>query len=362
MMQSKKWVLAAAAAVALLTLGGCSKQERACVPGESRECACPGGTKGAQVCSADGSKLAACDCPQAAKAPEAAADPAAAEHAAAAAAPAAAPAAPAEFSYTARLGELDHVSTRGSTLATVGAVIRQDRARVHKYRQLDEGDSKDERYGDPKAREALEKLVNAANLPADVMGQILNSTPLVKVTVTETAAKVEIVSVGSPRIGCIIERGRVGGLMRTGAGITDIPEGDPRRVGKIVVGDLGNLEDVTGNPVGRSEEGVTLVITSPTCTTGGGVGIGSPVSALRNDKTFGKLTCVCDGGPGEDNLMLISGPTEGKGTTVESFYAVSAKCAKPVKCETEGEPPTCLGKWQRSDCKITGITISAPFG
>lgn len=359
-MTSTHWMLTAAAGLLLLT--GCNKQERACVPGESRECACPGGAKGAQSCAADGSRLSACEC-AAAAAPTA--EPEKAAGTAAAAAPAAAPepaAPPAEFTYTARLGELDHVSTRGSTLATVAAVIRQDRARVHKYGQLDEGDSKDERYGDPKAREMLELLVNAANLPADVMGQILNSTPLVKVTVSETSAKVEIVSVGPPRIGCIIERGRVGGLMRTAASIGTIPDGDPRRVGKLVVGEMGILLDVAGNPVGRSEEGESINITSPACTTGGGVGIGSPLSKLRNDKTFGKLTCACDGGPGEDNLMLLSGETEGKGTTEESYYAVTAKCAKPVKCETEGEPPTCLGKWQRSDCKITGIRITPPFG
>ncbi len=33
-----------------------------CTPGEQKECACPGGTKGVQTCAADGRSLEACEC------------------------------------------------------------------------------------------------------------------------------------------------------------------------------------------------------------------------------------------------------------------------------------------------------------
>lgn len=45
----------------LVTALGCGG-DAACVPGEQVECACPGGTVGAQACNAEGSAFGDCSC------------------------------------------------------------------------------------------------------------------------------------------------------------------------------------------------------------------------------------------------------------------------------------------------------------
>ena len=54
--------LAVAAMLALLAGCGSAVTAETCDPGTSRDCACPGGGTGTQLCAADGSEWGACDC------------------------------------------------------------------------------------------------------------------------------------------------------------------------------------------------------------------------------------------------------------------------------------------------------------
>jgi hypothetical protein len=72
---AKGWI--ALAIVVVVGCGGGSSQPAAaptCLPGEQRECACPGGTKSVQVCAQDGKSLGPCDCPDAGGFDDAASD------------------------------------------------------------------------------------------------------------------------------------------------------------------------------------------------------------------------------------------------------------------------------------------------
>ena len=57
---------AAALICAALGLAACPEDEQACIPGESRQCACPDGSNGRQVCADDGRSLGECECSAAA--------------------------------------------------------------------------------------------------------------------------------------------------------------------------------------------------------------------------------------------------------------------------------------------------------
>jgi hypothetical protein len=51
-----------ATAAILLTLTACKGEERACVPGSTQTCVCPGVQQGAQACAADGARWEPCVC------------------------------------------------------------------------------------------------------------------------------------------------------------------------------------------------------------------------------------------------------------------------------------------------------------
>src|SRR5262245_34418633 len=54
-------LLALAIGVVTVLSGACGSSD-ACVPGDQKACACPGGTSGVQACAADGASYEACVC------------------------------------------------------------------------------------------------------------------------------------------------------------------------------------------------------------------------------------------------------------------------------------------------------------
>lgn len=86
-------------------------------------------------------------------------------------------------SYTARLSANDHFNSSNERLASPAAVIRQDRANYHKFKQRDAEDEYDSFFSEVENREKLERLLNMERLSPAARKTILNGQPLVKVEV-----------------------------------------------------------------------------------------------------------------------------------------------------------------------------------
>lgn len=95
--------------------------------------------------------------------------------------------------YTTRLSAQDHVNSRGDRLASVGAILRQDRANYHRFDQPDAEDEGDDFFDDQHERGQFERLLSRGIVRPDTRRAIINGTPLVRVTVYSTRASVEVV-------------------------------------------------------------------------------------------------------------------------------------------------------------------------
>jgi hypothetical protein len=86
------------------------------------------------------------------------------------------------------------VNSSGAALKTVVDILRQDRANYHRGTHRDPEDQGDERFASADARAAL------AAIPASVLGgseseaRIFNGSPVVQVTISEGAVRVEVVN------------------------------------------------------------------------------------------------------------------------------------------------------------------------
>jgi hypothetical protein len=85
--------------------------------------------------------------------------------------------------YQARLSERDHFNSSGQRVTSAAAIIRQDRANVHRFGIRDPDDEDDSYFADPRNRELLEQLLNRGQIDPATASVILNDTPLVRVEV-----------------------------------------------------------------------------------------------------------------------------------------------------------------------------------
>jgi hypothetical protein len=97
----------------------------------------------------------------------------------------ASPAAAAELigSYNAYLGRADHYNSNGERLASAAAIIRQDRANVHKFNIRDDGDEDDDYFGNVDNRASLERMLNDGSSDPGVLRRIVNSNVAVHVEI-----------------------------------------------------------------------------------------------------------------------------------------------------------------------------------
>ena len=86
-------------------------------------------------------------------------------------------------SYQARLSAQDHCNSSGQPLKGAAAIIRQDRANVHKFGIRDPEDQSDRFFQNAKNRETLEQLINRGRSNAGSLKAITRGTPLVNVEI-----------------------------------------------------------------------------------------------------------------------------------------------------------------------------------
>lgn len=86
-------------------------------------------------------------------------------------------------SYQARLSAHDHRNSSGQPLKGAAAIIRQDRANVHKFGIRDPEDQSDRFFQNAKNRETLEQLINRGRSNPGALKAITRGTPLVNVEI-----------------------------------------------------------------------------------------------------------------------------------------------------------------------------------
>ena len=86
-------------------------------------------------------------------------------------------------SYKALLSERDHFNSSGERLRTAAAIIRQDRANVHRFGIRDRADQDDVFFADMDNRAALEALIERGTSEPHAINRIVNVTPLVRVDI-----------------------------------------------------------------------------------------------------------------------------------------------------------------------------------
>lgn len=86
-------------------------------------------------------------------------------------------------SYKALLSERDHFNSNGERLRTAAAIIRQDRANVHRFGIRDRADQDDVFFADMDNRAALEALIERGTSEPHAINRIVNGTPLVRVDI-----------------------------------------------------------------------------------------------------------------------------------------------------------------------------------
>jgi hypothetical protein len=86
-------------------------------------------------------------------------------------------------SYKALLSERDHFNSNGERLRSAAAIIRQDRANVHRFGIRDGADQDDVFFADMDNRAALEALIARGTSEPHAINRIVNGTPLVRVDI-----------------------------------------------------------------------------------------------------------------------------------------------------------------------------------
>ncbi len=104
--------------------------------------------------------------------------------------------------YRARLSTRDHVNSKGKPLDAALAVVRQDRANVHKFGKADQDDTLDSTFSSRKMRSWLNSDADVKFAPGAEQA-ILTRTPYVEVTIGELVegwggVRVEVLEPGEP--------------------------------------------------------------------------------------------------------------------------------------------------------------------
>ena len=97
-------------------------------------------------------------------------------------------------SYCATLSARDHFNSNGQRLTTAAAIIRQDRANVHRHVHTDEEDGIDTLFTTPEAREQLGQMSVEVVGGKKAEARILKGTPLVEVRVVGRSLQVEVIT------------------------------------------------------------------------------------------------------------------------------------------------------------------------
>lgn len=91
-------------------------------------------------------------------------------------------------SYTARLSRADHFNSSGERLTSPAAIIRQDRANVHKFGIADPEDEGDRYFASMANRGLMERLLERGRTSASARRAIVDGTPLIRVDVYDGAS------------------------------------------------------------------------------------------------------------------------------------------------------------------------------
>ena len=86
-------------------------------------------------------------------------------------------------SYKALLSERDHFNSEGQRLTSAAAIIRQDRANVHRFGVKDAEDQDDIFFADINNRAALEGLIERGTSDPAAIRRVVNGTVLVRVDI-----------------------------------------------------------------------------------------------------------------------------------------------------------------------------------
>lgn len=108
--------------------------------------------------------------------------------------------------YQARISEADKTNSQGaylpkngSNVATVAAIIRQDRANYHEFKIRDQDDEDDCVFAQKSNRIAMENMLKKGEIDADAMRTIVQGNPLIRVQVYRDHVNVTIVDRQAPR-------------------------------------------------------------------------------------------------------------------------------------------------------------------
>jgi len=96
--------------------------------------------------------------------------------------------------YRARLGPHDHANSRGNPLVTVGGILAQDRANVHRFNTRDPEDQPDPLFADPKARAWLARAPVTSPDPPGWESRIRRGTPVVEIETSAASTRVRILA------------------------------------------------------------------------------------------------------------------------------------------------------------------------
>lgn len=94
--------------------------------------------------------------------------------------------------YVARLSAADHYNSSGERLRSAAAIIRQDRANLHRYGVRDPEDEADRFFASAENRARLERLIADGFLDRATERLIVEDTPLVRVEVWRNHVEVRL--------------------------------------------------------------------------------------------------------------------------------------------------------------------------
>ncbi|HNO59723.1 MAG TPA: hypothetical protein PKH44_03740 [Plasticicumulans sp.] len=94
--------------------------------------------------------------------------------------------------YVARLSAADHYNSSGERLRSAAAIIRQDRANLHRYGVRDPEDETDRFFAAADNRARLERLLADGFLDRTTERIIVEDTPLVRVEVWPNRVEVRL--------------------------------------------------------------------------------------------------------------------------------------------------------------------------
>jgi hypothetical protein len=98
--------------------------------------------------------------------------------------------------YVAELSWKDHFNSNGVRLDSAAAIIRQDRANVHRYVRTDLGDTSDFYFKNANNRALLERLIARGTIDAGAERYILNGEPMTIVRIYRSDEGFDYVRVG----------------------------------------------------------------------------------------------------------------------------------------------------------------------